>query len=125
MILVVEDNSELRELASSVLKFAGFTVLLAVDARSALELFEENPEINLVFSDVIMPGGVTGVELAKQILERKPDTRILLASGYEEKADSIRESAKLSANITCISKPYELRKLPELVQSILDGKTPD
>ncbi len=67
-ILVVEDNDGVRELAVTMLTTSGYRVLEAIDAASGLAMFRQHPEINLVFTDVIMPGGMSGIEMAKQIL---------------------------------------------------------
>jgi len=62
-ILVVEDEPGVRDVTVQMLEFAGFDVIEAVDATSGLQRFKENPQIDLVFTDVIMPGGTSGIEM--------------------------------------------------------------
>ena len=71
-VLVVEDEPGVRDVAVQMLKFTGFNVIEAIDAQSGLDQFNENPNIDLVFSDVIMPGGTSGIEMAKEMLAQKP-----------------------------------------------------
>lgn len=116
-ILVVEDDSGVRNVATQMLLESGFRVIAANDGHSGLEHFNLNPEIDLVFSDIMMPGGMTGIDMAKLILENKPDTPILLATGYTEKI--LKESMVKDFNVTCISKPYDTDSLPSLINSML------
>ena len=71
-VLVVEDEPDVRDVAVQMLKLTGFTVIEAIDAQSGLEQFNKNPDIDLVFSDVIMPGGTSGIEMAKDIQRKNP-----------------------------------------------------
>ena len=116
-ILVVEDDSGVREVAVQMLLEAGYKVIAANDGNAGLESFDNNPAIDLVFSDIVMPGGMNGIEMAKKILENKPATPILLATGYAEKG--LKDQVEDIDNITCISKPYDTEKLPSLINSML------
>ena len=118
-ILVVEDNEQVRELACEMLVDEGFEVLSAGDAISGMAEFEEHPEIDLIFSDVIMPGGVTGVQMAKEMLEIRPECIILLATGYQEKGEELKDKTFGSAKISCVSKPYDVEEIPILIYSLL------
>lgn len=118
-ILVVEDNDGVRDLAIQILAMSGYAVLEAIDASSGLSMYRAHPEIDLVFTDVIMPGGVSGIEMAKQILAEHPEARILLATGYQEKGNALKEHAAKSANIGAVSKPYDVNELPEIVAAML------
>jgi CheY-like chemotaxis protein len=118
-VLVVEDNPEVRDVAVEMLRFTGFKVIEAYDAKSGLEQFNSHPEIDLIFSDVIMPGGSSGIEMAKEILALKPRTLILLATGYSAKADALLNSASKSENIAVVSKPYDINKIPELITAMI------
>jgi CheY-like chemotaxis protein len=82
LILVVDDEGILRELARAQLESAGYQVVTAADGPSALARLAEQPGIRLVFSDVLMPGGLTGVELAAQVRAQFPHSRVLLTSGF-------------------------------------------
>jgi len=108
-ILVVEDNDGVRELAVTMLTTSGYRVLEAIDAASGLAMFRQHPEIDLIFTDVIMPGGISGIEMAKQILAEQADALILLATGYQEKAKALQERAAQSENIAAVSKPYDVK----------------
>lgn len=118
-ILVVEDNDGVRDLAVEMLSHSGFKVLEANDATSGLAMFRTHPEIDLVFTDVIMPGGISGIEMAKQILAEQPDALILLATGYQEKGNALKERAAQSSNIVAVSKPYDVNEIPKLVATML------
>lgn len=63
-VLVVEDDPDVRDVAVQILEMEGFDVLKAVDAQSGLEKFRQNPNVDLVFTDIIMPGGISGIEMA-------------------------------------------------------------
>lgn len=116
-ILLVEDDSGVRDVATQMLLEAGFKVIAANDGNSGLEHFNSNSSIDLVFSDIMMPGGMNGIEMAKRILEEKPATPILLATGYTQQI--LKDKLDESDNIICISKPYDTDKLPELINSML------
>jgi signal transduction histidine kinase len=116
-ILLVEDDSGVRDVAMQLLLEAGFKVIAANDGNSGLERFNNNPGIDLVFSDIMMPGGMNGIDMAKRILEEKPKTPILLATGYTKQI--LKDKIEESDQIACISKPYDTDKLPGLINSML------
>ena len=117
-ILVVEDDDNVRSVAAHMLVDAGFEVVTAKDGHSGLEQFKNHPEIDLVFSDIIMPGGMTGIEMAKRILKKKPNAPILLATGYTEKV--LKDSIPKTGNIICVPKPYDTNELPKVAHSLID-----
>ena len=119
-ILVVEDEPGVRDVAVQMLEFAGFDVIEAVDAASGLQRFKENPQIDLVFTDVIMPGGTSGIEMSKEILVQKP-TLILLATGYLDKAEALIDKAAHSSNIAVVAKPYDINIIPDLISSMISS----
>ena len=103
-ILVVEDDAAVREAAVWVLKLYGFATREAADGPSALKILETDPGIDLVFSDVVMPKGMSGLELAQKVLSRHKGLKVLLTTGY---ADLAVERAVLNeSGIRLISKPY-------------------
>jgi len=120
-ILVVEDDPDVLDLAVQMLKFTGFTVIEAFDAASGLQQFKQNPDIDLVFSDVIMPGGTSGIEMTKEMLAQKPHTLILLATGYSAKADALVNTASKADNIGVIAKPYDINKIPVLISAMISN----
>jgi len=117
-VLVVEDDDNVRSVAAHMLVDAGFEVVTARDGKSGLKQFIDHPEIDLVFSDIVMPGGMTGIEMAKRILKRSPNAPILLATGYAEK--SLRDSIPKLNNIICVPKPYDTNELPKVIHSLID-----
>ncbi|MDB3898275.1 response regulator [Gammaproteobacteria bacterium] len=120
-ILVVEDEPGVRDVTVQMLEFAGFDVIEAVDAASGLQRFKENPQIDLVFTDVIMPGGTSGIEMSKEILVQNPHILILLATGYLDKAEALIDKAAHSSNIAGVSKPYDINIIPDLISSMISS----
>jgi len=116
-ILVVDDEEGLRELAQDTLEYLGYKVLISSNGRRALQVLEENPDINLVFSDVVMPGGINGYELAEQVAEMYPLMKILLTSGYTQKAIARNGQARFASNL--LSKPYSRQELAKRVRDML------
>lgn len=117
-VLVVEDDDNVRSIVAHMLVDAGFEVITARDAKSGLKQFIDHPEVDLVFSDIVMPGSMTGIEMAKRILKRNPNAPILLATGYAEK--SLRGSIPKLDNIICVPKPYDTNELPKIVRSLIE-----
>jgi PAS domain S-box-containing protein len=107
IVLIAEDEQELSALASSLFQTLGYEVLIAHTGSAALRILEENPGIDLLFADVVMPG-MTGIELARTAQAAYPDMKIILASGYPIPAlradDDINE-------FSFVSKPYRLSEI--------------
>jgi DNA-binding NtrC family response regulator len=121
-ILIVEDDNAVRDLAVEMFTSEGFRVLEALNAKSGMEQFEQHPEIDLVFSDLILPGGVTGMELTKQILELRPGTPIILATGYLDKGAAIEANTVAMENIAHVAKPYDIEAIPDMVRMMVGNK---
>lgn len=119
-ILLVDDEEFIRELGVDVLGQAGYKVLTASDGEQALSLYrQERGRIDLVILDLIMPG-MGGTKCLEELLKIDPQTQILIASGYSPDA-STKDSLETGAR-GFIIKPYDTKRLLELVRSILDGK---
>lgn len=118
-ILVVEDDEAVRELAVETLRHSGYEVVEAADASAGLFAFESNPEIDLIFTDVILPGGVSGIEMSKQILNQNPDALIVLVTGYQEKGDALKDQAASMDNIAAIGKPYDIKEMVDLIGAMI------
>jgi PAS domain S-box-containing protein len=118
-ILVVEDNESVRDVAVQMLRRSGYKVVEAADGSLGLLKFEAHPEIDLVFSDIIMPGGLNGIEMAEQMLLIRPDLPILLATGFTERR--LREKIENRSDIHCVAKPYDTNQLPQLIAGMLDA----
>jgi CheY-like chemotaxis protein len=107
MVLIVEDEAELAALASSLFESLGYQVLLAYNADDALRMLATNPGIDVLFTDVVMPGK-SGFELGRQVREQYPATKIIVASGYPLPA--LGEHASLD-EFSFVSKPYRLSEI--------------
>jgi PAS domain S-box-containing protein len=111
-VLLVEDSPQVREFAQELLADLHCNVVAAASGEEALRRLEEQP-VDLVFSDVVMPG-MSGVELAKAVQERKPGLPILLATGYSE------DVLKNRPEFTLLSKPYRLQELSAAIAAELN-----
>ncbi|HEU0223383.1 MAG TPA: ATP-binding protein, partial [Paracoccaceae bacterium] len=116
-ILVAEDDHRVRRVTVGRLRALGYGVLEAENGPAALELFRQNPQIALVFTDLVMPGGMTGGELAKAVRAIRPDIKVLFTSGYAEPEIMRQEIVEPSE---WLKKPYTAadlaRKLREVLQ---------
>ncbi|MBX4952121.1 PAS domain S-box protein [Rhizobium binae] len=116
-ILIVEDDPRVRRVAVSRLVDAGYTVVEASDGHQALQRLDEHPDIALLFTDIVMPGGMPGDELADIVRSQNPDIKVLFTSGYAEPTIAGRELA-LSGN--WLKKPYTARELAARLRKLLD-----
>jgi PAS domain S-box-containing protein len=117
-ILVVEDDPHVRMFAVLQLRRLGYRVSEAGDGPSALREISRSGAPDLLFTDVIMPGGMTGRQLADRIKETNPAIRILFTSGYTE--DSIVHHGRLDPGVHLLQKPYRSDKLAQKVRDVLD-----
>ncbi|HXT39796.1 MAG TPA: PAS domain S-box protein, partial [Candidatus Angelobacter sp.] len=119
-ILLVEDEPALRTLGRAVLQRHGYRVLEASSGVEALEVWERNHgRVDLLLTDMVMPEGMTGRELAKQLKERKPELKVIYTSGYS--LDSTATSFRLREVKSFLQKPYHPQKLIKLVRETLDA----
>lgn len=117
-VLLVEDETGVRRAGARVLESAGYTVLQASDASEAERLFAET-EIDLLVTDVVMPGGKTGKQLADDLSRRCPDLPVVFVSGYG--AEAIAERGVLPASTSLLEKPFTAEQLLEVVRcSMID-----
>ncbi|PWC93545.1 histidine kinase [Azospirillum sp. TSO5] len=116
-ILVVEDNPLVLMATVEGLTQEGFTVETAEDGVSALTLLETDQNFDLVVSDVVMPGGVSGIDLARQIRERWPQLRVLLASGYSP--ESLATMGADTASV--LAKPFSPDQLAARIRSLVQA----
>ena len=117
-VLVVEDDDGVRDIAVSKLADAGYRIVEACNGPSGLQTFVDHPEIELVFSDVIMPGGMSGPEMMELIRKQRPEIPVLFASGYAEHA--LRERSGWLDRCKFISKPYDVSELVATVATLLE-----
>jgi PAS domain S-box-containing protein len=119
-ILVVEDSSDVLDLAREHLTALGYTVLTARDADEALAVFDTaQSRIDLLFTDLVMPGSMNGLALADAIRERQPGIGILLTTGYN---DDLLTEGKASAGADVIGKPYRRTELADRVRAALNSR---
>ncbi len=119
-ILAVEDDPEVRATVVELLSDLGYRVLKAVDAASALHVIESGVAIDLLFSDVVMPGTLKSPELARKARERLPKIAVLFTSGYTE--NSIVHGGKLDAGVDLLSKPYTREALARKLRHVLGNQ---
>jgi CheY-like chemotaxis protein len=117
-ILVVDDNAGIRETASLILQSLGYVVLEAGDGGEALALMDHAPHLDLLFTDVVMPGGINGPALARAATERWPDLAVLLTSGYVNPGIAIGDTADSPWDL--LVKPYRREELALRVRAVLD-----
>ena len=116
-ILVVEDDEEVREAAVSLLSELGYRVFKAKDAASALGVVESGMPIDLLFTDVVMPGPMRSPELARKAKERLPNLAVLFTSGYTENA--IVHGGRLDRGVELLGKPYSRDQLARKIRHVL------
>ena len=119
-VLVVEDNPNVRKTVIRQLHDLGYKTIEAESGASALQMVRGGAEFDLLLTDVIMPGGMTGYQLADELRQAKPGLKILFTSGYTELATA-GEQAALKDPL--LSKPYRKQDLGRAVRSVLDGGT--
>ncbi|MFT4068401.1 response regulator [Paraburkholderia sp.] len=116
-ILVVEDDADVRLTAVEMLAQLGYKVLIASNGDAALEFIDSDVPIDLLFTDVVMPGKLKSVELAQRAAARTPPVPTLFTSGYTR--DEIVHHGRLDAGITLLSKPYRRDDLANMVRDVL------
>nr|WP_246215914.1 PAS domain-containing sensor histidine kinase [Microvirga makkahensis] len=117
-VLIVEDEPAVLDVATEIFDSLGYDVLTACDAKQALEVLEQDVPIHVLFSDVVMPNGMNGVELSRKARELRPGIKVLLASGYPMSA---LPSEGFEAGISFISKPYRWTELADKLRALRVG----
>jgi signal transduction histidine kinase len=118
-VLLVEDDDNVAELVSQMLDDLGYDAARATTARSALEVLKEDAAFDLVFSDMIMPGEMDGLELAHEIGRRRPDLPVLLTTGFSDAA-----AAAASEGLRLLLKPYRIEALAAELAATLAARPP-
>lgn len=119
-VLVVEDDDAVRDTVVSMLSDLGYRVLKARDAASALSIIESGIAIDVLFTDVVMPGSLRSPELARKAVERQPGIAVLFTSGYTENA--IVHGGRLDEGVELLSKPYTRDQLARRIRHVLAEK---
>ena len=116
-IFVVEDEIQVREMASAVLKKQGHRVIVAKDGPEALSLWPQHRgKVDLLFTDIVMPGGMTGRELADRLLAEEPKLRVIYSTGYS--MDLFSSGIELVEGVNCLLKPYDATALVRAIKKI-------
>lgn len=118
VILAVEDDGRVRKLTVMRLTQLGYTVISASSGAEALEQLAANDRVDLLFSDVVMPGGMSGYELRKRVLELYPDLPVLLTTGYAE--ELVGGQAARDEGLRILRKPYRMADLAAAIEGALD-----
>jgi len=121
-ILVVEDSATVRSMSAGILRALGYRVREAEDGPSALAILKEAVEIDLLFTDLIMPNGIDGQELWRQARALRPGLKVLFTSGYSEQFLKGRGATEAGAPL--LNKPYRTRALAEAIRAALDAPPP-
>jgi two-component system NtrC family sensor kinase len=118
-VLLVEDNAEVAEVGKSYFEELGYTVKQAASAQAGLDFVERDRDIDLVFSDILMPGGMNGLELADAIRRRFPHIVVLLTTGYSSSAqDAVRQG------FAVLQKPYDIAALDRALREAQRAEAP-
>ena len=118
-ILLVEDSDDVRALAQEQIAALGYRVVLAASGEEALERLKTET-IDLLFTDIVMPGGMSGLELVEQFRARHPDTPVLMTTGYNE--DLVADIPR-GTHLDVIGKPYRREQLADRIRAALDRRT--
>ncbi len=120
-ILVVDDDPEVRDLAMTMLESLGYEVLSASEGTGALEILGATPRIDLVLSDVMLPRGLQGPEVAQRVKQARPDLPVLFMSGYADA--EARSSGLPAAGATVLNKPFRRHDLARQLRVALAQPT--
>lgn len=122
-ILVVEDHDDLRSYSAGVLRELGYDVLEANSGRYAIEVLQAAQDVDLLFTDVVLPDGMDGRRLADEIQRRRPGVKVLFTTGYTRNA--IVHHGRLDPGVQLISKPFSFDDLAKKVREVLDAPPSD
>ena len=118
-VLVLEDDPDVRSYSAEILRELGYRVLEAHDGPSALRTLEQHPRVDLLFTDVVLPGGVTGAQVAAQAKASRPRLKVLFTTGYARNA--IIHHGRLDKGVQLITKPSSFNDLAGKVRDMLDN----
>ena len=117
VILVVEDDQLVRNYVVTQLGSLGYKTIAVPDSRAALALVDKGEKFDLLFTDVIMPGGMNGRQVADAVTAKLPSVRVLFTSGYTE--DAIIHHGRLDPDVTLLPKPYRKADLARMIRQVL------
>jgi CheY-like chemotaxis protein len=119
LILIVEDDAMVRKYVRTQVTGLGYATLEAANGAEALEAIDANPQIDLLFTDVIMPGAMNGRQLVDEAQKRRPGLKTLFTSGYTENA--IVHHGRLDSGVLLLEKPYRKSELAGMIRTALGG----
>ena len=119
IILVVEDDADVRNYSCETIRELGYAVLEAETGRAGLQLLDSHPDIRLLFTDVGLPGGMTGRQLAEEARKRRPELKVLFTTGYARNA--IVHDGRLDPGVQLITKPFTQAALGAKLRTIMDS----
>ncbi|MFJ9451987.1 MULTISPECIES: PAS domain S-box protein [unclassified Herbaspirillum] len=114
-VLIVDDQIDLLDITAELFRTMGYEALTATNGAEALEVLERMPQIDILFTDVIMPNSISGIELAQLTRQRHPSTKIILASGHPFPA--LTSNQQLGTEFAFLNKPYQLSDLAKILRS--------
>jgi two-component system, NtrC family, sensor kinase len=114
-VLIVEDDARVAEVSAALVQQIGYRTIVTADAREALAALVREKDIVLVFSDIVMPGNMDGLQLARTVRERHPNVPVLLTSGYARMAEAA------AGELPILRKPYELSALTRAVRGAIQS----
>ena len=117
-ILVIEDEADVRELAEALLVSLGYRVLTANNGADGLKVLKKEPKIDLILSDVVLPGSMSGPDFVKEAKNYASDLKVIFMSGYA--AGSVRHQSSLPENAVLLSKPFRRRDLASGIRAVLN-----
>jgi CheY-like chemotaxis protein len=119
-VLVVDDDDSVLETAKETVAYLGYRVLSAHNGREALQILKSAETVDLLFSDIVMPGGINGVQLATEARRFRPSLKILLTSGYT--AAALRDKHGLPKDFPVLGKPYRRDQLAANLREIINSQ---
>ena len=117
---MVDDDEAVLETAKETVADLGYRVMSAHNGREALQILKGFEKIDLLFSDIVMPGGINGIQLAEQARRLQPTLKVLLTSGYT--AGVLTDTHALPKQFPVLGKPYRREQLAASLREIIDGK---
>jgi CheY-like chemotaxis protein len=118
-VLVLEDDDDVRTYSAEILRELGYRVLEAHDGPAALRVLDQQARVDLLFTDVVLPGGMTGAQVAAQARALRPKLRVLFTTGYARNA--IIHHGRLDKGVQLITKPFSFTDLAAKVRDVLDN----
>jgi CheY-like chemotaxis protein len=121
-VLIVDDEPTVRMLIGDTLNELGYTGIEAADAASGLKVLESDVKIDLLITDVGLPGGMNGKEMAEQARQQRPNLKVLFITGYAQNAAI--SNGRLEPGMHILSKPFPMEKLASKIRAIIEEPGP-